>query len=588
MSIMRWLGGALLAPARDIRLRVIAPYAALTVLLAAAGSYLVTDIVTGSLQDRFNNQLVEAGRVASDAIVRVEQKHLETVRGVAFTQGVGQRLQAGDATGLEAIVRPLAANQRAELVQVLDASGRRVYGTQLVPGSDLRYAPISDGDLPASWPIVRDVLASKTDPRGDKFASLVNTSAGWALYTAGPIYNGDRLAGVVLVGSPIASVLVDAKTQALADVTLYDFHGAPLASTFAIQGTPDQAQVRPAEGMLGPAGVSTPVRLRTELFGRRYDLLFGNLQVRGQTVGVYSVGLPSSFIFSASLVTRGQIGALFIVATLAVLLLGWLIGRSITRPLLKLADTARAVARGDLGARSSVFGHDQIAEFAGAFDAMTARLQRQHLATIRALTSAIDARDPYTMGHSLRVGQLAVEIGRELGLDEALVQHLEIGGYLHDIGKIGVRDDILLKPGALTPAEREAIELHPAIGRGILAPVDLPPEVVEFVAGHHEKLDGGGYPGHLHAERLGIIPRIASVADIYDALTTDRPYRRALSVAQAIAILRDETARGQLDPRVAAALERVIPRWESRRRDEPALAAPAARYIPSEAEREAA
>jgi putative nucleotidyltransferase with HDIG domain len=175
------------------------------------------------------------------------------------------------------------------------------------------------------------------------------------------------------------------------------------------------------------------------------------------------------------------------------------------------------------------------------------------------------------MGHSLRVGQLAMEIGKDMELPDQKLRHLEVGGYLHDIGKIGVRDNVLLKPGALTPEERKAIERHPQIGLDILAHVQLPPDVVEFVGSHHEKLNGTGYPHHLHAPQISIVARIAAVADIYDALVTDRPYRAGMSPEKALEILHKEQQSGQLDLDVIGALERVIPLWEQRRRDEPEL-----------------
>jgi putative nucleotidyltransferase with HDIG domain len=202
---------------------------------------------------------------------------------------------------------------------------------------------------------------------------------------------------------------------------------------------------------------------------------------------------------------------------------------------------------------------------------MTERLQHQHLSTIRALTSAIDARDPYTAGHSSRVGQLAVMIGEAFQLSQSTLQHLEIGGYLHDIGKIGVRDAVLLKPGRLTPDEREMIERHPTIGLDILEAVELAPEVIAFVSGHHEKLDGSGYPHGKPASELTIVPRIAAVADIYDACTTDRPYRSAMSMREALDIMRGETEDGKLDREVLHVFENLVERWEWRRRTDPAL-----------------
>ena len=387
------------------------------------------------------------------------------------------------------------------------------------------------------------------------------------MYTAGPIYAGDALTGVVLIGTPLSSFLTIAKAETQADVTIYDGDGATLASTFtsADARTPN---LTPSPDVIGSSAL---VREERTLFGRDYDLLYGSLLIRGEAVGYYSVGLPSSFIFSAQSTTRTQMVTLFAGTMLCALLLGWLIARTITRPVSRLVVAANGVAAGDLSSRSRVEGPDEIGALGRAFDAMAERLQRQHLATVRALTSAIDARDPYTMGHSLRVGQLAVEIGTELGLSQSDLAHLEIGGYLHDVGKIGVRDAVLLKPGALDAEERAAIERHPTIGLEILEGIDLAPEVIEFVGGHHEKLNGVGYPRHLHEHQLGIYPRVAAVADIYDALTTDRPYRAGMSPARGLHVLYEESDAGQLDRDVVVALERVLPRWQQRLKDEPSL-----------------
>jgi putative nucleotidyltransferase with HDIG domain len=375
---------------------------------------------------------------------------------------------------------------------------------------------------------------------------------------------------VVLVGSLLSSFLPAAKSEALADVTVYDYSGSVLATTFAATSDPSEADLTPVSKALAQ-DQSSATRERKTLYGRDFELLYGELVLRDQSVGVYSVALPSSFILAAGSTTRWQMSVLFGTAMVAVLIIGLVIARSLTKPLIRLVAVARIVTEGDLTARADVSTEDEVGVLAASFDRMTERLQQQHLATIRALTSAIDARDPYTLGHSVRVGQLAVMLGKEMGLEDSVLQHLEVGGYLHDIGKIGVRDNVLLKPGALTAEERRMIEMHPRIGLDILAPVELAAEVLQFVAGHHEKLDGSGYPEHRHGAQLSIIARIASVADIYDALTTDRPYRAALSVEEAFAIMRGEADSGQLDRKVVATLERLVGRWEARRRSDPTL-----------------
>ena len=164
-----------------------------------------------------------------------------------------------------------------------------------------------------------------------------------------------------------------------------------------------------------------------------------------------------------------------------------------------------------------------------------------------------------------------MDLGREMGMDRGQLHYLQVGGYLHDIGKIGIRDAVLLKPGTLTPEEREIVEQHPLIGLDILSHIELPPEVRAIVGQHHEKLDGSGYPFGIGDAELTAYPRIAAVADIYDALSTSRPYRSAMSIEEALAILQKEAMSGLLDSDVVANMSRIVEAWEARRQKEPAL-----------------
>jgi putative nucleotidyltransferase with HDIG domain len=560
-------------PFHHVRWKIVLPYALLTVLLAVVGSFVAARLVTGSLSDRFDNQLAEAGRVVSDTVVRKEREHLETVRAVAFTEGVPAATLARDQAALNNLVLPIAANARVERIQVLDAGGARLKGLSLSDPETIAYAEMTDADNTAAWPLVQRVLGGEVDQLGDKYAQIVQTSSGFVLYTAGPIKEGNATVGAVLVGTTLETFVIQAKTEALADVTIYDFEGNPISSTFV---RPEEASSSEANLDLTPEVLdpvipgTTTVREHRTLWGRGYDLIYGRLEVRDQAVALYSVGLPTDFIFNAGNTTRGRVAILFGVGMAAVMGIGLILAHILTRPILRLVKTARLVSSGDLSARSGVHTTDEIGTLASSFDEMTERLQRQHLSTVRALTSAIDARDPYTMGHSVRVGQLAMMIGRQLGLDDLLLSRLEVGGYLHDIGKIGIRDNVLLKPGRLTEEERHAIEDHPRIGLAILEAVELPDEIIEFVGGHHERLDGKGYPHGLKGADIGIIARIAAVADIYDALTTDRPYRGPETPQKTLAILRSE-AITKLDPEVIDALERIMWQWERRRAEEPEL-----------------
>src|SRR5574341_938507 len=226
-------------PFHYVRWKIVLPYVFLTVVLATAGSYVATNMVTGSLSERFDNRLAEAGRVVSDAVVRRERDHLETVRAVSFTEGVPDAVATADASTLSRLIGPLAANGKVERLEILDSTGQRVKTFSITEEGSLIYEDLSDSDVPAKWPLVQNVIQEKSDQAGDKYAQIVETSDGFVFYTAGPIHEGERLVGVVLVGTMLDSFVVEAKTEALADVTVYDFDGNPLASTF---GLPDRSE----------------------------------------------------------------------------------------------------------------------------------------------------------------------------------------------------------------------------------------------------------------------------------------------------------------------------------------------------------
>jgi len=167
-----------------------------------------------------------------------------------------------------------------------------------------------------------------------------------------------------------------------------------------------------------------------------------------------------------------------------------------------------------------------------------AQLQDVYLATVRSLAAAIDAKDPYTRGHSDRVATLALMAADRIGLSHEDRLALELSAYLHDIGKIGVREDVLHKPGRLDEQEAEEMRSHPLIGANILAHVEFPWTITPNVRHHHERWDGSGYPDRLSGEEIPLLARILSVADSHEAMVSDRPYRRGRSTDDALTELR--------------------------------------------------
>jgi response regulator RpfG family c-di-GMP phosphodiesterase len=199
-------------------------------------------------------------------------------------------------------------------------------------------------------------------------------------------------------------------------------------------------------------------------------------------------------------------------------------------------------------------------------------VRRKHLATIAALSRSMEAKDYYTGGHTERVSGVAVALGRRLGCSAEELDAIEIGALLHDIGKIGIPEHILRKPGPLDEDEWEVVKRHPLISEFILADIDLPEIVLQIARSSHERVDGAGYPDGLAGDDIPLPARIVLVADAFDALTSDRPYRNGRSLEAAMAEVR-ANAGMQFCPRVIQALEDVY-------REEPqALGAPELRIV---------
>lgn len=174
------------------------------------------------------------------------------------------------------------------------------------------------------------------------------------------------------------------------------------------------------------------------------------------------------------------------------------------------------------------------------------------------LARTIDAKDKYTEGHTERVSQYAVFLGERVGLSDRTLETLRIGALIHDLGKIGIDLDILNKPGKLTDDELAQIRLHPALGQQICSPLKALQEVADIIRHHHEKLDGSGYPDGLSGDQISLHARIVSIVDIFDALTTERSYRDALPVEEAMRIMKDEAAQGKLDSFLVAEFESML------------------------------
>ncbi|WP_020468470.1 HD-GYP domain-containing protein [Zavarzinella formosa] len=180
-------------------------------------------------------------------------------------------------------------------------------------------------------------------------------------------------------------------------------------------------------------------------------------------------------------------------------------------------------------------------------------------AVLFAMARAVEAKSPHTHGHTERVTEYALALARKLGVSPADLDVLRVGAALHDLGKIGIPDEILNKPGKLTPEEYAIVKLHPVAGVRIVEPLKSVRQSLPMVRWHHERMDGGGYPDGIFGGSIPYLVRILSVADVYDALSSSRPYRPKLPTDQCLAILRKEAAGGGLDPELVDCFIAMLP-----------------------------
>jgi HD-GYP domain-containing protein (c-di-GMP phosphodiesterase class II) len=232
------------------------------------------------------------------------------------------------------------------------------------------------------------------------------------------------------------------------------------------------------------------------------------------------------------------------IVVLVAILFGYFFAVGISRPIRGLAASTRAISRGEFHQRSPVRGAAEISELAENFNKMAGDIEEYierlkeaaeenrelFLGSIRMLAAAIDEKDPYTRGHSGRVAKYSTLIGQQLGLPAAELDKLKISALLHDVGKIGVEDRVLKKPGALTPEEFELMKQHTVKGANIMRPVSQLKEMLPGIELHHEHMDGRGYPYGLTGPQIPLMARIIGVADTLDAMTTNRPYQNAMDL----------------------------------------------------------
>jgi putative nucleotidyltransferase with HDIG domain len=525
-----------------LRIKITLPFLILSLVLATGAAFVITQIVFDTIDERFTNQLIESGKLTSEGMVRQEDSLLRSLRLFSHAEGLGEAVAAGEIDLLQNLSYGIAANQGDDVVEFLDADGSLLLSMIHRRGGDA-----SDYDFTTftgfayhELPFIQQVLAGRVDEQGDKYSGLIRHAWDEHFYVSGPLFdNNGEFAGVILVGKTLEGLLREIHDETLAQLTIYDYAGVPVASTFFDAPQLEKTQVA---GILENQDDSSLLRS----LGRRrglnisnieYDEILGPWEGRaGEDLGIIGISLPRTFLVRASNATRIQITGLVFLTFLLVIVLGIYIANLITRPIRKLLDASNQVAGGDLQVQIEPRGNDEVAVLTRSFNSMVTSLHQSKLdlvdaydRTLEGWSLALELRDRETEGHTRRVAEMTVKLAEHLGFGGDDLVNIRRGALLHDIGKMGIPDSILLKPSKLTSDEWVIMRQHPQMAYEMLWPIEYLRPALEIPYNHHEWWNGNGYPRGLEGEDIPLSARIFAVIDVWDAMSSDRPYRKAFS-----------------------------------------------------------
>ncbi|MFA7652424.1 MAG: HD domain-containing phosphohydrolase [Candidatus Omnitrophota bacterium] len=314
------------------------------------------------------------------------------------------------------------------------------------------------------------------------------------------------------------------------------------------------------------SGPSADTNLTTDEWGKLLSGYAPILNKDNVPVAVLGVDIDAADVYLAEkdLLYRG----IFVVlaGVIFALSLGFIFSAKIIIPIKKLIDGTKHITEGDLGYRVKISSQDEIGQLAASFNDMASsleeareKLQAYFYRMVQSMVRGLEAKDPYTRGHSDRVSEYAYQIAIEMGISLKEAELLKKAAQLHDIGKLGIHEDILNKTSRLSESEWGDIHKHPEVGEEILKPVFPDARVLSVIRSHHERYDGQGYPDGLKGGQLNIFAQIVTVADAYDAMVSARSYKTALTKEEALVRIK-EGAGTQFNPAVVQAFAKVLER----------------------------
>lgn len=553
-----------------IRLKLTVPYLVLSIVLAVAAAYIITQLIVENVEERFTKQLYEAGKISSELNVSYESQLLETERLLASVEGVSTAIEENDPDRLRSLTLGIIANDQQEAVEFFDLHGNHILSIHHRPGGNPEDYYFSSGGQSAftALDLVQNVLMQKNDDQGDKFADLVDTDLGPVFYVSGPIYDSEgNLSGVVLVGRSLAKLAMDVRAKTFAQITFYDTMGQVIYSTLPtpVDLTPELAAHTISFKDIQSTRRALPGQRDLEVANIPFAEILGSWEVRGdQEIGVMGIALSQNAVVQSSTNSRWRIFFLVTSANFLIILVGINLANRITQPLLQLVQASIKVSTGNLDVQVQAATNDEISILTESFNAMVTSLNQSQKdllnaydGTLEGWAKALELRDKETEGHSERVTHLTVKLAEARGIQGESLINVRRGALLHDIGKMGTPDAILHKNGPLDPQERNIIQQHPQHAYDMLKHINYLQPALEIPYCHHEKWDGTGYPRGLKGEEIPVAARLFAIVDVYDALVSDRPYRKAMPREEVLAYLRSQSGT-HFDPAVVDLFLKVL------------------------------
>jgi putative nucleotidyltransferase with HDIG domain len=537
----------------SLRRRIVLPFIVLVLFIGVVGTAVVSAQVGGSAEGAADNSLIQNSLRTNDRLAALENDRLQQLRAAADTAGIATATAHSDGAAAGRLLGPIVGNAQPEhlVLRVVNLAGRQLVALRR---NGVTVEAFADGAGYTGQAAVGHALAGDRDALGDKYLFL-STETPPVLYWVAPIWTDTQnptVVGAVLMGEALPEIVQTIPGSSSDVVAFFDPFGKVLAGS--LTGVPSlSADVRHAVTQ------KTPVRIVTEWQSHSYRLLVNDWTMRGSELGYVGVAVTANDLSGSLNAIRLVLVALFGAIALGTILIGLALADRITRPIDRLVASMARVSAGDYSRRVEVESADEIGYLAQSFNAMTAALEAQirareelYFRNLEALARVIDARDPYTFEHSARVEAVSQELAEGMGLPATDLIVLRRAGLLHDIGKIGVADAILGKRGPLNDEEWAAIRRHPVIGFEMLKDVPFLQSSLDPIRHHHERWDGEGYPDRLKGTSISQLARIVTVADAFDAMTSDRPYRKSFSFEFAARAIESESGR-QFDPAVVAA-----------------------------------